>query len=63
MINKLIETASRDFTKALEKEVKFRIEAKLRNLIEKSTFSNSVSMVIEPIRGDALVFRLTNTIF
>jgi hypothetical protein len=47
----------------METAVKNQIEEKLRNLIEKSDFTNTVSMLLEPIKSDVLIYRLTNTIF
>lgn len=46
-----------------EERVKEQIEGKLRNLIEKSDFTNTVSMLLEPIKSDVLIYRLTNTLF
>ena len=63
MMDKLVERASFDFTNEEMKNVKNQIEKKLANLIDKSSFSNQISMLVEPIRADNLIYRLTNTIF
>lgn len=46
-----------------EEKVTEEIEGKLRKLIEKSDFTNTVSMLLEPIKSDVLIYRLTNTVF
>ena len=63
IVENLIKKASSDFTQTLENQVKNEIESKLHNLVKKSTFTNSISMLVEPIKTDILIFRLTNTIF
>jgi hypothetical protein len=47
----------------LELRAKAEIDKKLQNLIEKSDFRNTISMLLEPIKSDVLLYRLTNTIF
>lgn len=46
-----------------EQKVREEIEGKLRKLVEKSDFTNTVSMLLEPIKSDVLIYRLTNTVF
>lgn len=47
----------------LETQAQAKIEAVLQNLIDKSDFTNTISMVLEPIKSDLLLYRLTNTCF
>ena len=63
MIELLVKKSSIDLTKSEEKKVKAKIDSILQNLMKKSSFSNPISMLVEPIRAETLVFRLTNTIF
>jgi hypothetical protein len=47
----------------LETQAQAKIEAVLQNLIDKSNFTNTISMVLEPIKSDLLLYRLTSTCF
>jgi hypothetical protein len=63
VIDALNSTAGGNNNHELEASVKAQIEQKLQSLIEKSDFTNTISMLLEPIKSDVLLYRLTNTIF
>ena len=47
----------------MEKEVKKRIDERLQRLLDKSDFSNPVTMLVEPIKSDVLLYRVAHTVF
>jgi hypothetical protein len=63
LIEQLVEKAPTDNERKHQIETKHKIEAKLRNLVEKSSFTNTVFMLLEPIKTEKLIFRLVHTIF
>ena len=63
IIEELNRRAGQGNNRQLEEEVKAKIERKLQTLIDKSDFTNTVSMLLEPVKSDVLLYRLTNTIF
>lgn len=63
VIEPLNKVAGQGCNRELEIAFKTQIEQKLQSLIEKSDFTNTISMLLEPIKSDVLLYRLTNTIF